>query len=39
MTKRRLMRLLYNLLDDLKIRKLVQRISLKIAIMEIEDEN
>lgn len=39
MTKRRLMRLLYNLLDDLKIRKLVQKIALKIAIMEIEDEN
>ncbi len=39
MTKRKIMRSLYNILDELKIRKVTQRIALKMAIMEIEDEN
>lgn len=39
MTKRRLMRQLYNGLDTIKLRKLSQRVALKMAIMEIEDEN
>ncbi len=39
MTSRRILRLIYNALDFLMLRKIVQRIALKIAIMEIEDEN
>lgn len=39
MTKRKFMRTLYNTLDTLKIRGFAQRISLKLAIMEIEDED
>lgn len=39
MTKRRAMRLIYNILDILLIRKFVQKFALKMAILEIEDEN
>ncbi len=39
MTKRKFMRCLYNNLDRLKIRSFAQRISLKLAVMEIEDED
>lgn len=39
MSKRRLMRCLYNTLDVLKLRRLIQKIILKIAVLEIEDEN
>ncbi len=39
MSKRKFMRMIYNVLDLLRVRKYAQRIALKIAIMEIEDEN
>ncbi len=39
MTKRKFMRGLYNALDSLKLRGFAQRVSLKLAVMEIEDED
>ncbi len=39
MSKRIIMRKLYNGLDTIKLRALVQRVALKIAIEDIEDEN
>lgn len=39
MTSRKILRSIYNVLDILMLRKFVQRVILKIAIMEIEDEN
>lgn len=39
MTSRRTLRCIYNILDILKLRSLAQRFALKIAIMEIEDED
>ncbi len=39
MTKRKFMRTLYNTLDTMKIRGFTQRVSLKLAVMEIEDED
>lgn len=39
MTRRRMMRWLYNTLDSVGLRRVVQKIALKIAILEIEDEN
>lgn len=39
MTSRRILRFIYNVLDSLRLRQIVQKTVLKIAIMEIEDEN
>lgn len=39
MTSRRTLRFIYNILDFLMIRRLAQKLALKIAIMEIENEN
>ncbi len=39
MSKRKLLRLLYNILDKLKLRLFVQKLVLKVFVLEIEDEN